>query len=150
VSIYIHKSHNVSVLLYHLVIVAKYRNVILDKRADTCLTEICLELAKRYELCFLEIGADLNHVHFLIQSVPTYAPDKIARIVKSLTARELKTRIPEIKQKLWGAEVWTAGYFISTVGRAGAENVIQNYIKNQGNPTKNKYTRIHKAQLGLL
>ena len=71
ISTYIHKSHNVSVLIYHLVCPAKYRRVVFDEAVDETLMEICLEISKRYEVVFLEIGTDLDHVHFLIQSVPT-------------------------------------------------------------------------------
>jgi putative transposase len=85
-SIYIHKRHNVSVLIYHLVCPAKYRKAIFDDRIDITLKEACLDIAKRYQLHFLEIGTDNDHVHFLIQSVPTYAPTKIARTVKSIAA----------------------------------------------------------------
>ena len=68
---YIHKSHNVSVLLYHFVCPAKYRRVVFSKEVDLTLKEVCLEIEKRYDVHFLEIGTDKDHVHFLIQSVPT-------------------------------------------------------------------------------
>ena len=68
---YIHKSHNVTVLLYHFVFPAKYRKVVFDKEVDQELKNICLEIEKRYELKFLEIGTDDDHVHFLVQSVPS-------------------------------------------------------------------------------
>lgn len=64
---YIHKSHNVTVLLYHLVFPAKYRRAIFDETVDGELREVCLEIEKRYEVRFLEIGIDKDHVHFLIQ-----------------------------------------------------------------------------------
>ena len=149
-SIYLHKSHNVSVLLYHLVCVAKYRNPIFNKQADNTLKTICLEVEKKYEIKFLEIGTDKDHVHFLIQSVPIYSPTKIARTVKSITARELKLRMPELKRELWGAAVWTSGFFINTVGKTGSENVIKQYIQNQGNDHKSQYNVIHKNQLSLI
>jgi len=66
---YIHKSHNVSVLLYHFVCPAKYRKVVFSKEVDNEIRNICLEIGKRYEMVFIEIGTDKNHVHFLIQSV---------------------------------------------------------------------------------
>jgi putative transposase len=148
VSIYIHKSHNVSVLLYHLVCVAKYRQVIVDDRVDRAVKETCLEIQKRYDVHFLEIGADGDHVHFLIQSIPTYAPTKIARMVKSLTAREVLKKLPWVRDELWGAEFWTDGYFMNTVGRHGSEGAIKRYITQQG---KNKeYIVLHKDQLKLL
>jgi len=69
-SYYLHKSHNVSVLLYHLVFPAKYRRVVFDAAVDAVLQEVCLDIAKRYEITFLAIGTDGDHVHFLVQSVP--------------------------------------------------------------------------------
>ena len=68
---YIHKKHNVSVLIYHLVFPAKYRRAVFDEEVDQVLKEVCLEIEKRYEVRFLEIGVDKDHVHYLVQSVPT-------------------------------------------------------------------------------
>ena len=86
---YIHKSHNVSVLLYHFVCPAKYRKVVFSEQIDISLKEICFEISKRYDVVFIEIGTDNDHVHFLIQSVPIESPTKIIRIVKSITAKEI-------------------------------------------------------------
>ena len=86
---YIHKSHNVSVLIYHFVCPAKYRKVIFSKEVDDTLKEICLEISKRYEIIFLEIGTDRDHVHFLIQSVPKYSVTEIIRMIKSITAKKI-------------------------------------------------------------
>ena len=77
----IHKSHNVSELMYHFVFPAKYRRVVVDKEVDQVIKETCIEISKRYPIYFLEIGSDKDHVHFLIQSVPKYSPTQIARTV---------------------------------------------------------------------
>jgi len=45
---YIHKSHNVSVLIYHFVCPAKYRKVIFNKEVDDTLKGICLEISNRF------------------------------------------------------------------------------------------------------
>ena len=147
-SIYIHKSHNVSVLIYHLVCPTKYRRVVIDKKVDMVIKEICEGIEKRYELHFLEIGTDEDHVHFLIQSVPIYTPTKIATIVKSIRAKEVFKRNPEVKKELWGGAFWTSGYFISTVGRVGNEKAVFEYVKNQGRDME--YQKIHEEQLILV
>ena len=144
---YIHKSHNVSVLLYHVVCAAKYRRVIFSEHVDEVLREACLEIAKRYEMVFLEIGTDRNHVHFLIQSVPTYSPSKVVQTVKSLTARHVFAQAPEVKKQLWGGEFWGKGYFMTTVGQHGNEKVIATYIRKQG--TEAVYKQLHKQPLQL-
>ena len=80
---YIHKGYNVTVLLYHLVFPTKYRRVVFDDSVDETLKAICLDIADRYHVKFLEIGTDDDHVHFLVQSVPTYSVTKIVRLTKS-------------------------------------------------------------------
>ena len=129
---FIHKSHNVTVLLYHLVFPAKYRRVVFDKGVDRALTEVCLEIEKRYEVKFLEIGTDEDHVHFLVQSVPTYSVSKLVRQVKSLPARHIFSRCPHVKKQLWGGEFWSDGFFASTVGKHGDETMIGKYVRDQG------------------
>ena len=136
-----------TVLLYHLVCPAKYRKVIFSKEVDEELKKICLEIAKRYSVHFLEIGTDKDHVHFLIQSIPMYQPTKIARLIKSLTAREIFARRPDVKKQLWGGEFWSDGYFMSTVGKHGSEEAVSKYVKNQGK--ERDYTILHKDQLRL-
>ena len=144
----INKRHNVSLLLYHFVCPAKYRRVVFDEQVDRVLKEVCLEISERYEIEFIEIGTDRDHVHFLIQSVPTYSVTKIIQTVKSLTAREVFKRAPQVKKQLWGGEFWSDGYYVSTVGRHGSEQVIQRYVKEQGQATE--YKQLHAQQLRLL
>ena len=144
---YIHKSHNVSVLLYHVVCAAKYRQVVFSVHVDEVVREACLEIAKRDEMIFLEIGTDRDHVHFLIQAVPMYSPTKIVRTVKSLTARYVFARAPEVKKQLWGGEFWGKGDFINTVGQHGNERVIATYIRKQGQ--ESVYKQLHKQALQL-
>ena len=129
---YIHKKHNVSVLLYHIVSSAKYRRIVFSNHVDEVLVKTCEEIELRYDIKFLEIGTDKNHVHFLIQSVPSYSTTKIVRLVKSLIARKVFEKCPEVKKQLWGGEFWGKGYFINTVGQYGTEKKIANYVKNQG------------------
>ena len=139
---YIHKSHNVSVLIYHFVCPAKYRRIVFSKEVDLSLKAVCLEISLRYEIGFIEIGTDKNHVHFLIQSVPKLSPTQIVTIVKSITAREIFKRHPEVKQKLWGGEFWSDGYFVNTVSKFGDENTITKYVKSQGQ--EKEYEIIHR------
>ena len=147
VSKYIHKSHNVSVLMYHIVCPAKYRRAVFTPPVDKKLKEVCLEISKRFEITFLEIGTDKDHVHFLVQSVPTYSPKKIVQLIKSITAREIFAACPEVKKQLWGGEFWTDGYFVSTVGKHGNEDVIKRYIQEQGEEAE--YERLYEEQLNL-
>ena len=129
---YIHKRHNVTVLLYHLVFPAKYRRSVLSPEVDLIIKEVCLEIEKRYEVIFLEIGSDKDHIHMLIELSPKYSISEAVQMIKSITARQVFLRYPEVKKQLWGGEFWSSGYFAATVGQHGNEEMICRYVKNQG------------------
>jgi REP element-mobilizing transposase RayT len=82
----IRKEHNVSALMYHIVCPAKYRRAVINEVVDKKLREVCLGIEARYEIGFLEIGTELDHVHFLVQSVPTYSPEQIVRTINNRRA----------------------------------------------------------------
>lgn len=143
------KSHNVSLLLYHLVCPVKYRQKVFIEPIEESLKNICWAIAQRYEITFIEIGADQDHVHFLLQSVPMLSPTKIARTIKSITARELFDRHPEIRQVLWGGKFWTSGFYMNTVGKSGNEEVIRKYVQRQGMAYKQLHRQEPEEQMSL-
>ena len=136
-----------TVLLYHLVFPTKYRRVVIDERVDKCIRDICIEIARRYEIHFVEIGTDKDHVHFLIQSVPNWSVSKLVTVLKSITAKSVFEMTPLLKKELWGSSLWTSGYYASTVGKQGNEYVISKYVKEQGR--QNEYQQVHRDQLTL-
>ena len=135
-------------LLYHLVCPIKYRRSVLSEAVEKSLVAVCKNIESRYEIAFIEIGADENHVHFLIQSVPMISVKEIAQTVKSITAKELFRLHPEVKQQLWGGQFWTSGYYVNTVGQYANEETIQRYINEQGKE-KTEYKKFHRNQLSL-
>lgn len=141
---HIHKSHNKSFLLYHFVCPIKYRQTVLSGEIPNTFKVIFIEIEERFNIQFLEIGLDGNHVHFLVQSVPMYSPKKLINTIKSITAKEVFRLHPEVKIKLWGGKFWSSGYYVNTVGQYSNEEVIKKYLQNQG---KDKYEKIYKNQL---
>ena len=131
--------------MYHIVCPAKYRRAVISVDVDKELRKVCLGIEVRYEINFLEIGTEKDHVHFLVQSVPTYSPEQIIRTIKSITARKIFEVCPEVKQMLWGGEFWTRGYYVATVGEHGDEKVIQQYVRRQGRNPED-YQKIHEGK----
>jgi putative transposase len=142
---HIRKSHNKTCLLYHIVCPVKYRREVLTDGVVKTLTETCLEIQKRYDIHFIEIGTDGDHVHLLVQSVPTASPKQIVQTIKSITARAIFKQNPEVKRMLWGGQFWTKGYYVNTVGLYATADIIRNYVKNQGM----QYTKLHQGQSTL-
>lgn len=96
----IYKSHNVSKPMYYFILPTKYRRAVISEDVEEVIKETCIEISEMYELIFLEIGANKDHVHFLVQSAPNYSPAQLVKIVKSITAREAFRRCPVVKKKL--------------------------------------------------
>jgi len=140
------KSHNKTLLIFHLVCPIKYRRKIFTSDIENSLKTVCLELGIRYEYQFLEIGIDENHVHFLIQTIPNIHISGMVQKIKSITAREMFKQHPEIKKFLWGGQFWTDGFYLNTVGQYGNLKMLENYVKKQG--VKN-YQQLHHQNLSL-
>src|SRR5699024_1265882 len=144
---HIYKSHNKTLLMYHLVFPLKYRKGVLTEESGETLVSVCKKITERYEIEFIEIGYESDHVHFLVQSVPKMPVSEIVRMIKSIVAREMFRLHPEIKSLLWGGNFWTSGFYANTVGLYASKEVIQKYVQNQGKDKK--YKKIHTGQLKL-
>ena len=84
---HVYKSHNKTLLLYHLVFPTKYRRKVITSEVEETLKQLCIGISQRCEIKILKIGNDEDHVHFLIQSVPNNSIKRIATVLKSITAR---------------------------------------------------------------
>ena len=144
---HIKKRHNKTLLLYHFVFPLKYRRSVITEEIGESLKEICKGISERYEINFVEIGYESDHVHFLVQSVPHLSVSEITRKLKSITAKQLFQHHPEMKVKLWGGNFWTSGYYANTVGQYGNEEVIRKYVENQGK--EKEYKKVYDGQLTL-
>ena len=125
--------HNAYQIHYHFVTPVKYRKAIFGiPDREQSLQSICKEIEERYSIEFEQVGIDTDHVHYLVSVAPKLAPSRVVQIIKSITARELFRRHPELRKELWGGELWTDGFFVATVGEGGNRDVIRVYIENQG------------------
>jgi putative transposase len=143
----VHKRHNVSVLLSQVVGAAKERRGGFSAGGEEVLREACWAIAPRDERVLGASGTDRNHGPWLLQSVPTDSPTKRGRTGKSLTARQVLARAPEVKRQVWGGEFGGKGDFLNTVGQHGNEKGIATYIRKPGQETA--YKQLHKQPLQL-
>ena len=128
-----------------MVFPSKYRRKIFTKEIEKSLIEVCVNIGMRYEINFIEIGNDEDHIHFLVQGIPKMPVSRIVQIIKSITARELFSKHKEIKKFLWGGNLWTSGFYANTVGQFANEETIKKYVKNQGKI----YNKVYSGQLQL-
>jgi putative transposase len=125
-----YKSHNnvVYSCKYQVVWCPKYRRAVLVNGVDVRLTEIiqsvCIE--SRAELLQLEVMPE--HVQLLVEVAPQYGIHRLVRAIKGRSSRLLRREYPWLRSRL--PTLWTNAYFVSTVGGAPLE-VIMQYIEHQ-------------------
>jgi putative transposase len=112
----------------------KYRKALLDRDVVEIIRETAIGIQERYEIDLERIGMDSDHIHLLCGAHPEIAAGRIVQIFKSITAREIFKRKPEVKKDLWGGEFWSDGYYAGTVGERGDWGSVERYIVSQGKP----------------
>jgi len=121
---------------YHIVWKVKYSRHILFGSRISFLTQIITSIAERYEYALQAVGVDDNHIHVFVGAHPAIAPAKLVQTLKSITAREMYRRFPEIKRFLWGGAVWAIGYYIRTVSDGPIDRVVKQYVEQQNKTNK--------------
>ena len=130
--------HNAYQIHYHFVTPVKYRKAIFGRLdREQTLRIVSKEIEERYSFVFEKVGIDTDHVHYIINAAPKFSPSEIIRIIKSIMAKELFKRHPDLRRELWGGELWTDGFYVATVGEGGNLDVIRQYVAKQGIPPSN-------------
>ena len=122
---------------YHLVFVVKYRKSLINEEMFEYMKNVCNGIQERYFIWFEAIGHENNHVHMVVEAAPRYSPSRIIQICKSILAKQIFKRFPEVKEELWGGEFWTDGGHVDTIGDGRALATVKNYVLNQGRNENN-------------
>jgi len=130
--------HAVYDLKYHIVWIPKYCKIVLHEKMAKRLKEIFQGIAERYEFEIDTMEVMEDHVHLFLSAPPRSAPSEIVRIMKSVSAKMIFQEFPEVKEQLWGGELWSDGYFVRSTGDKVTSEVIRRYIRYQ-----------HKQQLSF-
>ncbi len=123
--------HAVYDLKYHLVWIPKYRKHILDKEVSDYIKVIFDMIAEEYEFRIDTMGVMEDHVHVFVEVPPRYSPARVVQIMKSISAREVFSKFPNLRKQLWAGEMWNDGYFVRSVGDEVTADVIRKYIEYQ-------------------
>jgi putative transposase len=122
-------SHAIYDTSYHLVWAPKYRKWILKEKVRDATKELFQEILGARDCEILEIEIATDHVHIFASIPPKYSVGEIVRVLKSVSAKEIFRRYPEVKRELWGGEFWEDGYFVRTVGDKVTSDTIKQYLQ---------------------
>ena len=115
---------------YHIVIVPKYRRLIIYNKLRRDIIEILILLINRFkDVELIEGQACPNHIHMLLEIQPKYSISEFMGQLKSKSTLMIFDRHANLKYKFGNRHFWAKGYFVDTVGKN--EKRIREYIQNQ-------------------
>lgn len=117
----------------HLVFVAKYRRDVFTKVMLETMSEVFERVCLDFEAELVEFDGEHDHVHLLVNYPPKIAISSLVNSLKGASSRILRTKHPEIKNKLWGNALWSPSYFAASCGGAPI-GIIKQYIQQQQTP----------------
>ena len=130
-------AHTAYDIRYHFVWIPKYRKRLLTPVRQAYLTYLLKRVAAEWDLAILEMEIMEDHVHWFVEAPPRLSPGRIMNVVKSVTAREMFHKFPELRRVYWGGHFWADGYYVATVGDKVTAAAVRRYIRGQRhhNPT---------------
>jgi len=125
-------NHSKYSIRYHIIFVCKYRKKLLLRLGDK-IKQYSYDISNKYDFTILEMEVDVDHIHYMIESVPKLSPLMIVRVLKQqTTVLSWKNHNTYLKKHFWKEKtLWTDGYFISSIGEVSSKTLAK-YIKNQG------------------
>ena len=123
--------HAVYDLKYHIVWIPKYRKEILSKEVSDYLKATFRRIAEEYGLRIDTMEVMEDHIHIFVEAPPKYSPARVVQIMKSISARKIFEKFPELRKQLWAGELWNDGYFVRSVGDEVTADIIRKYIEYQ-------------------
>ena len=116
---------------YHFVWIPKYRKRLLNSVRQAYMRYLLERIAAEWGLAIVEMEVMEDHVHLFVEAPPRYSPAQIMNTGKSLTAREMVKKFPEMRKVLWAGKLWADGYYVATVGDKVTAEAVRRYIRGQ-------------------
>ena len=115
---------------YHIIIIPKYRRMVIYNKLRVDIIEILKTLINRKpDVKLIEGEACPDHIHMLLEIPPKYAVADFMGYLKSKSTLMIFDRHANLKYKYGSRHFWAKGYFVDTVGKN--EKAIKEYIQNQ-------------------
>ena len=98
---------------YHIVIVPKYRRLIIYNKLRRDIIEILMLLINRFkDVELIEGQACPDHIHMLLEIPPKYSISEFMGQLKSKSTLMIFDRHANLKYKFGNRHFWAKGYFV--------------------------------------
>jgi putative transposase len=135
-------SHAFTRLRYHIILTFKYRRKVASPAVVKHLNVIFNDIASKSHFKILYTGFDGDHVHLFVKSCPSFSVLQIVRRLKQVSTRRLWYIDGDYLSRFYYGKrrgnLWTNGYYCSTVGEITEESAIRYIVSQGGSPAKLK------------
>ena len=115
---------------YHIVIVPKYRRLIIYNKLRRDIIEILILLINRFkDVELIEEQACPDHIHMLVEIPPKLSVSSFMGFLKGKSSLIIHERHANLKYKHGNRSFWCRGYYVDTVGKNTKK--IAEYIQKQ-------------------
>jgi transposase IS200-family protein len=128
--------HSVYRLQFHLVVVTKYKQPIINKDINERLKQIAISIfEKAWNVKIIQIETECDHIHILFESSPQVQLSKLVNNFKTVSARLIRKEFKDQVDKYYYKPLfWSNSYCIISSGGAPIET-IKKYIEGQNKLT---------------
>jgi putative transposase len=131
------RSNSAFRLIYHLVLVTKFRKNSLTGQILERLEDIFEITLSKWGCSLIEFGGESNHIHVLFETIPSIDLSKLVNNLKTVSSRLIrKEYATHLKQFYWSETpmFWSGSYAIISVGiQTPLEKLIE-YVLSQESP----------------
>lgn len=120
-------------LVYHLVLVTKYRRGVLSGAVLDRARGILADLAVAWGGSLLECNGEADHLHALLDMPPRVRPSDLVNNLKTVTSRRLRAEFPALRAAYRRPVLWSPSYCLLTAGGAPIE-ILRQYVEQQNRP----------------
>ena len=128
------KAHSKFLLIFHLILVCKYRKKLLaDNNISTCIKQLSETICNRHNTHILKMETDKDHIHYMLEIIPNTNLADLVKTIKSYTTFHIWTHFRQkLSKEFWKEHTfWTDGYYLTSIGNV-SQAILETYIENQG------------------
>ena len=132
---YRRSKHSKYLILYHIILVCKYRHPLLTRLGDS-IKLILYDISQELEFDIEVMEVDNDHIHLLVQTDSNISPKQLVTSIKKITTYRIWRKDIDtynyLRKYIWyKKKFWSEGSFVCTIGNA-SEETIRRYIESQG------------------
>ncbi len=115
---------------YHIVWRPVYRRDVLQEPVKSTLEDLLRTIASKHAMDILAFDVQPDHIHLLVSFPPALSIADAVKLLKGISARQLRLIFPELKRRTRSDRLWAPSYYVGTAGHVSAET-IKRYIEAQ-------------------